>query len=193
MGQTIGYVRVSTYDQKPDRQIAEIEARTSKIFTDYSSGKSMDRPQLAAMMDYVREGDTIVVHSMDRLARNAIDLRKMVSELTNQGICIEFIQEKLIFVKDEKNPMATFLMSVMGAFAELERAMIKERQREGIALAKKRGVYKGRSKALSEEQVSEAKKQLANGVSKTQIARDLNISRETLYRYLKSSRSDAPG
>ncbi len=142
-GQRIGYIRVSTLDQNPDRQLEGVQV--SKVFIDKASGKDTQRPQLEALLNYVREGDTLVVHSMDRLARNLDDLRRMVQQLTGRGVRIEFVKESLAFT-GEDSPMANLLLSVMGAFAEFERALIRERQREGISLAKQRGVYRGRKK-----------------------------------------------
>ncbi len=142
-GQRIGYIRVSTLDQNPDRQLEGVQV--SKVFIDKASGKDTQRPQLEALLSYVREGDTLVVHSMDRLARNLDDLRRMVQQLTGRGVRIEFVKEALTFT-GEDSPMANLLLSVMGAFAEFERALIRERQREGISLAKQRGVYRGRKK-----------------------------------------------
>ena len=181
-GQRVGYVRVSSFDQNPDRQL-EGEA-VDRIFTDKASGKDTQRPQLTALLSFVREGDTLVVHSMDRLARNLDDLRRLVQLLTQRGVKVEFIKERLIF-SGEDSPMANLMLSVMGAFAEFERALIRERQREGIALAKKRGAYRGRVRALSSDQQSELIKRIEAGEAKAQVARDFGISRETLYRYLK--------
>lgn len=149
-GHRIGYVRVSSYDQNPERQLEHIQV--DKVFTDKASGKDTQRPQLDALLDFVREGDTVVVHSMDRLARNLDDLRRLVQKLAKRGIRVEFIKESLAFTGDD-SPMANLMLSVMGAFAEFERALIHERQREGIALAKQRGAYRGRRKALSPKQV----------------------------------------
>lgn len=185
-GQRIGYIRVSTYDQNPERQLEHVPV--SKVFTDKASGKDTKRPELEAMLSFVREGDTVVVHSMDRLARNLDDLRQLVQNLTKRGVRIEFVKEGLTFT-GEDSPMANLMLSVMGAFAEFERALIKERQREGIALAKKRGAYRGRKKALSNEQVAELKSRVAAGQPKTQVARDFGISRETLYQYLRADGS----
>jgi DNA invertase Pin-like site-specific DNA recombinase len=147
IGQRIGYIRVSTLDQAEARQLEGIEV--AKTFTDKASGKDTKRPQLEDLLSFVRAGDTVVVHSMDRLARNLDDLRRIVKSLTGKGVQIEFVKECLTFT-GEDSPMANLMLSVMGAFAEFERALIRERQREGIALAKKRGAYKGRKKALSE-------------------------------------------
>ena len=182
-GQRIGYVRVSAFDQNVDRQLEGLAL--DKIFTDKASGKDVNRPQLEAMLSFIREGDTAVVHSMDRLARNLDDLRKLVQLLTKRSIRIEFVKESLVFT-GEDSPMANLMLSVMGAFAEFERALIRERQREGIAIAKQRGAYRGRKKSLSDDKVAELKQRVADGEQKAAIARDLGISRETLYQYLRS-------
>jgi DNA invertase Pin-like site-specific DNA recombinase len=182
-GQRIGYVRVSSFDQNPERQLENISL--NKVFTDKASGKDTKRPELEALLSFAREGDTVVVHSMDRLARNLDDLRRLVQMLTKRGIRIEFVKEGLHFT-GEDSPMANLLLSVMGAFAEFERALIRERQREGIALAKKRGAYRGRKKALSPEQVADLRQRAAAGDQKAALAREFGISRETLYQYLRS-------
>jgi DNA invertase Pin-like site-specific DNA recombinase len=182
-GQKIGYVRVSAFDQNPERQLEDIAI--DRIFIDKASGKDTQRQQLEELLQYVREGDTVVVHSMDRLARNLDDLRRIVQSLTAEGICIQFIKENLSFT-GEDSPMANLMLSVMGAFAEFERALIKERQREGIALAKRRGAYKGRKRALSNDDIVALKACVASGEKKAQVARDFGISRETLYQYLKA-------
>ena len=132
----------------------------------------------------MREGDTVVVHSMDRLARNLDDLRRLVADLTKRGVKIQFVKESLTFT-GEDFPMSNLLLSVMGAFAEFERALIRERQREGVALAKQRGAYKGRKKTLSPQDVAAAKARIKAGETKAKVARDLGLSRETLYQYLR--------
>jgi len=181
-GQRIGYVRVSSFDQNPERQLEQV--RVDKVFTDKASGKDTHRPELDALLTFVREGDTVVVHSMDRLARNLDDLRSLVQKLTKRGVRIEFVKECLTFT-GEDSPMANLMLSVMGAFAEFERALIRERQREGIALAKQRGAYRGRKKALSPERVNELRRRADAGEQKAKLAREFGISRETLYQYLK--------
>lgn len=182
-GQRIGYVRVSTFDQNPDRQLDDL--KLNKVFTDKASGKDTKRPQLNALLEFVREGDTVVIHSMDRLARNLDDLRSLVQQLTSKGVAIEFMKEHLTFT-NEATPMANLMLSVMGAFAEFERSLIKERQREGIELAKKRGAYKGRKKSLSVTQIKEIKGRVSSGEAKASLAREFGISRETLYQYLRT-------
>lgn len=183
-GQRIGYIRVSSFDQNPDRQLDNVQV--DRQFIDKASGKDTLRPQLDAMLLFAREGDTVVVHSMDRLARNLDDLRRLVQQLTKRGIRIEFIKECLTFT-GEDSPMANLLLSVMGAFAEFERALIRERQREGIALAKQRGAYRGRKKALVDDQVTELRRRASAGEQKAMLAREFGISRETLYQYLKGA------
>ncbi len=182
-GQRIGYVRVSSFDQNPERQLEQVQV--DKVFTDKASGKDTQRLELDALLSFVREGDTVVVHSMDRLARNLDDLRRLVQMLTKRGVRIEFIKENLAFT-GEDSPMANLMLSVMGAFAEFERALIRERQREGIALAKQRGAYRGRKKALSPEQEAELRQRADAGEQKSALAREFGISRETLYQYLRT-------
>jgi len=167
-GQRIGYVRVSSFDQNPERQLEQIQV--DKVFTDKASGKDTRRPELERLLAFVREGDTVVGHSMDRLARNLDDLRRLVQGLTQRGVRIEFLKEHLTFT-GEDSPMANLMLSVMGAFAEFERALIRERQREGIALAKQRGAYRGRKKSLSSERIAELRQRVEAGEQKTKLAR----------------------
>ena len=182
-GHRIGYIRVSSLDQNPERQLEQVAV--DRVFTDKASGKDTHRPELDRLITFVREGDTVVVHSMDRLARNLDDLRRLVHTLTQRGVRIEFIKESLTFT-GEASPMANLMLSVMGAFAEFERALIRERQREGIALARKRGAYRGRKKALSNEQSAELRQRVTGGEQKAKLAQEFGISRETLYQYLKA-------
>jgi DNA invertase Pin-like site-specific DNA recombinase len=181
----VGYVRVSSFDQNPDRQRDQLDqARVHRIFVEIASGKTLQRPELEALLAFVREGDTVVVASMDRLARNLDDLRRLVQQLTGRGVKVEFLKEHLTFT-GEDSPMAQLLLSVMGAFAEFERALIHERQREGIALAKIRGVYRGRKPTLSPAQVAQLCARAEAGEAKSCLALEFGISRETLYQYLK--------
>jgi DNA invertase Pin-like site-specific DNA recombinase len=182
-GQRIGYVRVSTFEQNAQRQLDEIPV--DRLFIDQASGKDTQRPQLETMLAFVREGDTVVVHSMDRLARNLDDLRRLVQQLTHRSIRIEFIKEGLTFT-GEDSPMAHLMLSVMGAFAEFERSLLRERQREGIVLAKQRGAYRGRKHSLSAAQVTDLKRRIAAGERKAHVARELGVSRETVYQYLRA-------
>ncbi|HKT93629.1 MAG TPA: recombinase family protein [Paraburkholderia sp.] len=181
-GQRVGYARVSTFEQNAGRQLDGVEL--DRTFTDKASGKDTKRPQLDALLNFVRAGDTVVIHSMDRLARNLDDLRHIVQSLTQRDVRIEFTKECLTFA-GEDSPMANLMLSVMGAFAEFERVLIRERQREGIALARQRGAYRGRKPALSDAQVADVRRRVEAGERKAQIARDYGISRETLYPYLR--------
>ena len=182
-GQRVGYIRVSSFDQNPDRQLEHVQV--DRVFTDKASGRDTLRPSLEQLVAFVRDGDTVIVHSMDRLARNLDDLRCLVRAFTDRGVRIEFVKEGLTFT-GEDSPMANLMLSVMGAFAEFERALIRERQKEGIVLAKKRGAYRGRKKALSTEQTAELCRRVDAGEKKASLAREFGISRETLYQYLRS-------
>lgn len=179
----VGYVRVSTLDQRTDRQLDGLQL--DRIFEDKVSGKNMrDRPQLEEMLKYVREGDVVYVHSMDRLARNLEDLLGLVRRLTEKGVTLIFLKEKLSFDPlQTASPMSRLILGVMGAVAEFERELIHERQREGIALAKARGAYKGRAKTWTPELIRKAKEILASGVSVTETARRLGVCRASLYRW----------
>ena len=183
-GQRVGYIRVSTVDQNTDRQLDGMEL--DKTFTEKASAKNTeDRPQLKALLEFIREGDTVAVHSMDRLARNVDDLRKLVNELTAKGVRVEFVKESLTFT-GEDSPMSNLLLTMLGAVAEFERALIKERQREGIAKAKERGAYRGRKKALTPEQVAELV-QRAESEPKGRLAKEFGISRQTMWEYTKTA------
>lgn len=184
IGQRIGYVRVSSEDQNPERQLDE--QQINRVFTDKVSGKSSDRPALGECLSYIRQGDTLVIHSMDRLARNLDDLRSIVKSLTDRQISVEFIKEKLTFT-GEDSPMSILLLNVMGAFAEFERELIRERQREGIKIAKQKGKYKGRKPVLSPEQIKQIREMNSKGISKAEIAREFKVSRQTVYGAIDES------
>lgn len=181
-GERIGYIRVSSLEQNTDRQLDGLEL--DNIFTDKVSGKSTDRPALQEMLRHLRKGDQLFVHSMDRLARNLIDLRQMVAELTAKGVRVQFMKEGLTFTGDDA-PMSMLMLSIMGAVAEFERSIIRERQAEGIKIAKTKGVYKGRKASLTYDQVEEVRLKIAAGIPKAKIAREYKCNRETLYRYLR--------
>lgn len=195
-GQRIGYKRVSTVDQKTDRQLADV--LVDKLFEDKASGKNVDgRPELRRAIEYVRDGDTLVVHSMDRLARNLDDLRAIVNALTKGGsialgdktieheggVRVEFLKEHLTFTGDD-SPMSNLLLSLLGAVSEFERSLIRERQREGIALAKKAGKYRGGQPKLTAEQVVELRRRKAGGERVADLAGEFGVSRQTVYSAL---------
>jgi len=181
-GQRIGYKRVSTIDQNTARQLDGVPL--DKVFEDKASGKNTARLQLQAALEFCREGDTLVIHSMDRLARNLSDLRLLVKDLTSRGVAVQFIKESLTFTGDD-SPMANLLLSMLGAVAEFERALILERQREGIAIAKAEGRYKGRKPILSAAKVAEIRERVATGEKKAALAREFGVSRETLYANIR--------
>jgi len=178
--QNIGYIRVSTVDQKTDRQLDGIQL--DRVFTDKCSGSTTERPQLEQLKAHVREGDIVHVHSIDRMARNLEDLLDLIRFFDNKGVQVQFKKENMTFGGTENNPMQKLILSVMGSVAEFERAIILERQREGIEKAKQRGVYKGRKKSVDRDKVLELHQQ---GVKKMQIAKKLGIGRATVYRILE--------
>ena len=180
-GLQVGYLRVSALDQSEVRQLDGMQL--DKRFTDKVSGRDRNRPGLEQMIEFVREGDTVLCHSMDRLARNLDDLRLLVKHLTAKGVQVCFLKESLTFT-GEDSPMANLLLSVMGAIAEFERELINERQREGIALAKKRGAYHGRKRTLTAAQAAALLELVSAGESKTKLAKELGVSRNTVYMYV---------
>ena len=182
-GQKIGYIRVSSAEQNTERQLDGV--KLDRVFTDKVSGKSLDRPQLQEMLRVVRDGDCLYVHSMDRFARNLVDLRKMVQDLVDRGVRVQFVKENLLFDGSD-SAMSILLLSIMGSVAEFERAILRERQAEGIRIARVKGVYKGRKSALTFEQAEEVKQKVAAGIPKAKVAREYGCARETLYRYLKA-------
>lgn len=182
----VGYIRVSTLDQNADRQhIALNAAHAEKIYEDHISGANTDRAQFQAMMQFLREGDELVVLSLDRLARNLRDLLDTVETLGKRGVSVRFLKENLLFdARSNADPTSKLMLSMVGAFAEFERSMIRSRQAEGIALAKARGAYKGRPRSVTDEQISKLKAALAQEVPLTKATRKVGISRTTAYRYL---------
>ena len=182
----VGYIRVSTLDQNADRQhVALNAAHVEKIYEDHISGANTDRAQFQAMMQFLREGDELVVLNLDRLARNLRDLLDTVETLGKRGVSVRFLKENLLFdARSNADPTSKLMLSMVGAFAELERSMIRSRQAEGIALAKARGAYMGRPRSVTDEQISKLKAALAQGVPLTKATRKVGISRTTAYRYL---------
>jgi DNA invertase Pin-like site-specific DNA recombinase len=182
----IGYIRVSSTTQNTDRQLDGEQLTVT--FIDKASGKDANRTQLQALLaGNWPAGSVVVVHSMDRLARSLSDLLHIVEQLTQRGIAVQFIKEGKTFRGDSTDAIDKLMLSMLGGFAEYERTLIRERQREGIAKAKQRGVYKGRCKKIKDagliaQIVNEAR---ALGANKTRIAAAYGISRETLYNYMQ--------
>ncbi|MDD3816375.1 MAG: recombinase family protein, partial [Desulfocapsaceae bacterium] len=168
-GHCVGYIRVSSFSQNTDRQLLDISL--DKIFEEKASAKDTNRPVLKDCLEYLREGDELHVHSIDRLARNLIDLQTIVSDLNGKGVSVVFHKENLTFTGNIENPMNKLMLQMMGAFAEFERNLIKERQREGIAQAQKKGVKIGRMRVLKDEQIDEIKIKVASGAIKSKLAR----------------------
>jgi DNA invertase Pin-like site-specific DNA recombinase len=177
----VGYVRVSTVDQNTERQLDGLAL--DKVFTDTVSGATTERPKLQDMLGYVREGDVIHVHSIDRLARSLVDLLALVQDLTIKGVHIRFHKENLLFT-GETNPTQELMLSIMGAVAQFERTMIRERQREGIEKAKSKGKYKGRMKTVNDEAIRTA---IAGGLSFRKTAEELGVSLSTVQRAMRST------
>jgi DNA invertase Pin-like site-specific DNA recombinase len=182
-GKKIGYIRVSTEDQNPDRQLADLEL--DKKFIDYASGSTTKRPELHSLLNYVREDDAVFVHSLDRLARNMSDLKKLVDHFLENGIEIHFMKENLHFT-GKSDPMSNLIFCVFGAVAEFEHSLIKERQAEGIAKAKREGKYLGRRKCMTPSKIEELKKLMQLEYSISKIARKLEVSRLSIYKELKT-------
>ena len=179
----VGYVRVSSVEQNTVRQLADLKVTLDKVFEDKVSGATTDRPQLQAMLEYVREGDTIYVHDISRLARNLSDLLTLVKDLTTKGISVRFDKENLTFT-GEDSPMQNLMLSMLGAVYQFERSMIKERQLEGVAQAKLDGKYKGRPKTIDDAAIQ---KLIAEGVSYRKAAEQLGLSLSTVQRAMRNA------
>lgn len=189
----IGYIRVSSADQNIDRQLDG--ENLTVTFVDKASGKNADRPQLQALLaGNWPQGSVVVVHSMDRLARSLSDLLRLVEDLTSRGIAVQFVKEAKIFKGDGTDAMDKLMLSMLGAFAEYERTLIRERQREGIAKAKQRGVYKGSQPKITDTQliIQIATEFHTLGANKTRLAAKYGISRDTLYKYVATVAQPLP-
>ncbi|MBU1566864.1 MAG: recombinase family protein [Proteobacteria bacterium] len=181
-GHDVGYIRVSSFSQNTDRQLDGITLE--KVFEEKASAKDAKRPILQECISYLRAGDCLHVHSIDRLARNLIDLQTIVTQLNDKGVSVTFHHENLTFTGTNNNPMNKLMLQMMGAFAEFERALIKERQREGIAQAQKKGVKIGRQPVLSEAQVKDIRDRVKDGESKGALAKEFKVARQTIYSVL---------
>ncbi len=183
VGQIVGYVRVSAADQNPGRQL-EALGDCDKVFTDKISGKSRAKRTGLALRDYIRDGDTVRVASMDRLARSTRALFDLVDEIAGKGAAVEFLQERITVDQNGFSPLEALVLGVMASFAEFERNLIRERQAEGIALAKAKGKYMQAPK-LSAHDVEQAQAMIDLGLPKTEVAERLGVSRQTLYAALR--------
>lgn len=188
-GEQVAYRRVSSIDQNTERQLDGMDFDNE--FTDKCSGKDTARPALQAMLKHVRRGDTVNVHSMDRISRNLVDLLTLVKELTGRGVHVRFHKENLTFT-GEDSAMSNMMLQIMGAVAEFERAMIRERQREGIRIAQAKGTYRGRKAALSSARAQELRARASvAGANKAALAREFGITRQTLYSYISAEAQTA--
>jgi DNA invertase Pin-like site-specific DNA recombinase len=185
-GQRIGYIRVSSVGQNDDRQLDGVDL--DEVFKEKLSAKTVKRPELQAALKYVRKGDQLHVHSIDRLARNLSDLLSIVTDLTERGVSVHFYKEGLTFNGDD-NPMSKLMLQMMGAVAEFERSLIRERQAEGIAAAIKKGKKFGQPPKLLPIQIQEVREMVNERFSKTVIANKFGVSRQTIYNVLAQCRS----
>ncbi len=177
------YIRVSTVLQHTDRQLLNIPC--DREYCDKLSGKDICRPQLQALLDNLRQGDTIQVHSMDRLARNVQDLLQLIDVIIKKGANIKFFKENLIFYADKKaDAFQRLMLTLLGAVSEFERAIILDRQKEGIAIAKAKGRYRGSQKKLTGTQVNEIRQLVTEHQKISSIAKKYGVSRQTIYNYL---------
>lgn len=183
MSENLGYVRVSTIEQNTERQLKQI--KLDKIFEDKCSGKDRARPALTRLIDYAREGDTIHVHDISRMARNTEDLLSLVKEFNGNGITLKFHKENLEF-NGQSNPMQELMLTMLGGIYQFERAMLLERQMEGIELAKLNGKYKG--KQINKELHAQILDLHLQGLNKNQISKSVGCSRPTVYRALKMAK-----
>ena len=180
-GQRVGYVRVSTTDQSNARQLDGVVL--DRTFADAASGATTDRPELQALLAYVREGDTVYVHSLDRLGRSLRDVQEIIETLTARGVRVDIVTQGLTFT-GKNNPMSKLLLQMLGAVAEFELAQIRERQAQGIAKARAAGRYTGRKPVLDAAQIAELRRRADAGEAKAALARAFEISRATVYNYL---------
>lgn len=184
-GQIVYYIRVSTEDQDTARQ--EEEAKSAdRVFREKRSGKNIDgRPELQAALAYVRSGDTLKVWSLDRLARSLSDLDRIVKELSSRGVTLELVSEGMAFPGGQDiDPFSEMMLYNLGVYAQFERRIKSAAAREGVAIAKDQGRYKGRKPVLTRADVLKLRDRAAVGVAKAKLAREFDISRDTVYRVL---------
>lgn len=195
-----GYVRVSSQEQNPDRQLDSLRALgvpKENIFSDKQSGRDTNRDGLKKCISSLKKGDTLIVHELSRLGRSLIDLCRIVEKLNDAGISVKFIKENLTFngFEKENDALSTLQLHMFGSICEYERQLIKLRQKEGIEAAKRRGKYKGRKPKLTEEQVAALKvylnkKEQGERINLSQVCKEFDISRATLYFYKKKIEID---
>ena len=177
------YVRVSTVEQKLDRQLLAYD-EADKIYIDKVSGKDKNRPNLQLMLKELQEGDTVVVKSLDRLSRSASDTLSILEEIERKGASLKIIDMAI----DTATPLGKCMITITGAFAELERNMIRQRTKEGIEIAKEQGKFQGRKRgaiSLKDDLVKSFKKKYLLGMNVTDLAKDFSVTRATIYSWIK--------
>ena len=174
------YLRVSTILQNTERQLVDVAC--DRLYEDKLSGKDTNRPEFQLMMSNLRSGDVINVHSLDRVGRNTKDILEIVKTVKDKNCLIHFHKENLKFDGSKSDLYSDLMLTILAGFSEFERNIILERQREGIAIAKAKGVYKGRRKKLTEEQLNEMKMDFNVGVAKTEIAKKYGVTRAYVYQ-----------
>jgi DNA invertase Pin-like site-specific DNA recombinase len=183
-GKLIGYLRVSTAEQQTDRQLDGIEL--DKRFEEKISGKDTNRPELKAMLEYIREGDHVFVHELSRLGRSMVDLHKIVEDILKKKASVVFVKENMEFSPDRINdPVKDSLFGMLSVFSQFERSLIKQRQKEGIAAAKNRGKHLGRPIKLTADQKDEIRKRSAAGEKPPELSKAFNVARATIYNVIK--------
>lgn len=182
-GADVGYIRVSSVDQNLGRQLDGVHL--DKVFEDKVSGGGRNRPGLKLCMDYLREGDTLHVHSIDRLARNLIDLQQIVDVLVGQGVRVEFHKEGMVFDGSSADPLKKLLFQMLGSFAEFERALIRERQREGLEQAKAAGKKLGRPRRADDATIAKIRDEYADGVPAAKLAKRYDVPRGTIHTWTR--------
>ena len=183
----VGYIRVSTIEQNEERQVVDLmeNAKVEKVFMDKLSGKDTNRPQFKAMLDFVREGDTVVVSEYSRLARSTVDLLQILQQLEKKGVTVVSRKENF----DTSTPQGKLMLTMFAGIAEFERTLMLQRQKEGIAIARAEGKYKGRA----EKQRPENWKELYNaymqrGMTATALAKACGVSRPVLYKWIHAEK-----
>lgn len=173
----IGYIRVSSHTQNDARQLDGVKLK--KVYREAASGKNTDRKELQALLDYIREGDSVAVHELSRIGRNLADINSIIETIINKGASILFVKENLEFKKDSNDMVSKLMLQMLGSFYEFERDIILERQREGIEKAKAAGKYKGGKRRIDTQAV---KRLLDEGMSLGKIATHLSISKSSVQR-----------
>ena len=187
----VGYIRVSTVEQHEDRQVKDLEenGKVEKVFIEKLSGKDTNRPQLNTMIDYVRENDVVVVSEYSRLARSTRDLIDIIETLQNKGVTVISMKEQL----DTSTPQGEFMLTVFAGIATLERKLMLQRQREGIAIAKANGKYKGRQARQKPKDWESLKAMyMSRQITVAEIAKRCDVSRPVVYKWLKEAPAGAP-